>query len=189
MKERGWLDGVKRHIAADMGGQLERIDFGVVHYTAGASLAGAEQTLTAKDDSYVSAHLVIARDGDMRQCVSFDRVAYHAGVSEWHGHRNLNTCSVGIELVNPGWYRAGFAAEWPILRTTHRNGGPVRDWYLYPPAQIDALCEVILALKSDYGLREWVGHDHIAPARKFDPGPAFPWARVEALPGIICPSR
>lgn len=182
-----WLAGVKRHLASDIGGPLKP-DIGVIHYTAGASMSGAEQTLTAKDDSYVSAHLVIARDGDLRQLVPFDRIAYHAGVSEWQGRKSLNQFAIGIELVNPGWYRAGFSAEWPVLTAAHRNGGPVRDWYLYPREQIDTLCEVILALKSAYGIAQWVGHDHIAPQRKWDPGPALPWSRISAL-GVTCPIR
>ena len=50
-------------------------------------------------------------------------------------------------------------------------------------------CEVILALKSAYGIAQWVGHDHIAPGRKNDPGPGFSWARIAQLHGVTCPVK
>ncbi len=183
-----WLEGVRRKPSADIGGKLLRPLYGVIHYTGGQSLAGAETTLTADDDKYVSSHLLVARDGDVRQLVQFSRVAYHAGKSSWEGYKNLNTIAFGVELVNPGWFRAGLPVEWPLFRSTHKNGGPVREWYTYPPEQIDSLCAIVVALRDRYGVRKWVGHDHISPGRKWDPGPAFPWARIAAL-GVTCPAR
>lgn len=186
--EDHWLVGPARKPAADVGGRMSGPALGLVHYTAGSTLTGAESTLLAKDDTYVSAHVGIARDGTVRQYVPFDRVAYHAGVSKWGERTGLNACAIGIELVNPGWYRAGFSVEWPVLTATHRNGGPRRDWYLYPPEQIDALLRVMDALRTRYRLTEWVGHDHVSPLRKWDPGPAFPWSRVRAA-GYTAPER
>lgn len=176
----GRLEGVQWMPAADHGGSLLLPRFVVVHYTAGGSLAGAARTLTAKDDAYLSAHVIIDRDGSTVQCVRLDTVAYHAGESLWRGYRRLNSCSIGIELVNPGYSRAGISAPmWPTIRAVHKAGGPAREWFAYAPEQIAALNEVLAALYSAYGsIRECIGHDDIAPGRKTDPGPAFPWAKV-----------
>ena len=185
----GWLLGVRRKPAADMGGKLLRIEYGVVHWTGGVGFNGAEGTLTAKDDKYVSAHMLFGRAGEMAQLVPFSRVAYHAGVSSWEGKTGLNTCSIGCELVNPGYYRAGMPVEWPMRQLRHRNGGELLDFYEYPEPQLAALERFMILMRDEIGLRKWVGHDHIAPGRKPDPGPAFPWGRFAAIPGILCPKK
>lgn len=189
VRSDNWLVGVRRKLASDMGGKLVAREYGVIHYTGGVSLNGAQATLTAQDATFVSAHVALGRDGETRQFVPFDRIAYHAGVSSWNGHTGLNTRALGVELVNPGYYRAGLPAEWPIARAAHRNGGSSRDWYLYPDVQIDALIALIVALRDGIGLRKWVGHDHISPGRKLDPGPVFPWEKIASIPGILAPKR
>lgn len=167
------------HAAADHGARLIMPTVVLVHYTASAGFLGAESTLTTKDDNYVSAHLLIDRDGRTEQMVPFDTQAYHAGESNWGGRTHVNAFSFGIELVNPGYSREGVSPPWPTQKARHKSGGPVRDWYTYPDAQISALNGVIAALFEAYAsLQVVIGHDDVAPKRKLDPGPAFPWGAV-----------
>jgi N-acetylmuramoyl-L-alanine amidase len=108
-------------------------------------------------NSQVSAHYVIDRDGSIYRCVADERRAWHAGDSVLEGRADVNTYSIGIELV-------GFAS------TT------------YMPAQLDATVELCttLCLKYTIPVERVVGHQDIAvPAgRKRDPGPHFPWPDV-----------
>ncbi|OYW09955.1 MAG: hypothetical protein B7Z53_01905, partial [Rhodospirillales bacterium 12-71-4] len=125
-----------------------------------------------------------------------DRLAHHAGPSQWRGHVGLNTCSIGVEIANLGWLdrreaggwtRAGLGrslAEDQVLVCAHRQGGPVMGWEAYPEAQLQAVAALTLAIRAAYPtIQEVVGHDDIAPRRKQDPGPAFPVARFQQLGG------
>ena len=112
----------------------------------------------------VSSHLLIRRDGTLVQYVPFSKRAWHAGVSSWQGDDDLNSRSIGIEIVNGGH-------DWPMA------GGVLAP---YPNAQIEALislCSDIL-LRWDIPYNRIVGHSDIAPARKDDPGEHFPWDRL-----------
>jgi AmpD protein len=104
----------------------------------------------------VSAHFFIRRQGGLLQCVSCAERAWHAGVSQWGGRDACNDFSLGIELEG----------------TDHRR---------YTAAQYHRLARLIGILHGHYALAEVVGHSDIAPGRKTDPGPAFEWARLEAL--------
>nr|WP_297458770.1 N-acetylmuramoyl-L-alanine amidase [uncultured Halomonas sp.] len=146
-----------------------RVHHLVLHYTDGGE-ARSLATLTGPD---VSVHYVVplpARwvHGQPRiyQLVDESRRAWHAGVSAWQHRHNLNDTSIGIEIVNRG-----------PTDTTHG-----RVWAPYPTQQIDA----VIALARDIIIRHGidpanvVGHSDIAPARKIDPGPRFPWRRLHA---------
>jgi N-acetyl-anhydromuramoyl-L-alanine amidase len=98
----------------------------------------------------VSAHFVIRRDGELLQFVSCDERAWHAGRSAWRGRENCNDWSVGIELEG----LEGLPFERP---------------------QMVRLARVLRALARRYPLAEVVGHEHVAPGRKGDPGAAFDW--------------
>ncbi|GAB4041384.1 MAG: hypothetical protein Fur0014_12550 [Rubrivivax sp.] len=98
----------------------------------------------------VSAHFVIRRDGEVLQFVAADRRAWHAGASSWRGRGDCNGWSVGIELE-------GLEGE------------------SFEPAQIATLARLLRALRRRHPLREVVGHEHVAPGRKSDPGPGFDW--------------
>lgn len=98
----------------------------------------------------VSAHFVVRRDGEVLQFVDCDRRAWHAGRSRWRGRDNCNDHSIGIELE-------GLEGE------------------RFEPAQYAALARLLRALARRYPLREVVGHEHVAPGRKGDPGPGFVW--------------
>jgi N-acetyl-anhydromuramoyl-L-alanine amidase len=103
----------------------------------------------------VSSHFVIRRDGDVQQYVATDRRAWHAGVSSWRGRNDCNSWSIGIELE-------GLEGE------------------SFEPAQLAALARLLRALRRRHPLAEVVGHEHVAPGRKCDPGPGFAWPALRA---------
>lgn len=148
-----------------------------MHYTASA---GAEPAIAwlRTPASEASAHVVISPDGTITQLVPFDTVAWHAGKSALRDLRGLNAYAWGIELVNAGpcqrvngtWYAGGRPVPQPVM-AKHKSGGPWIAWAPYTEAQLEAATLVVSML----GAREVVGHDDIAPGRKFDPGPAFDW--------------
>jgi len=162
----------------------------VVHYTAGRTLEGAVRTLTKppvrKPDGKLagaSAHVVIGRDGSLVQLVSFDRIAWHAGPSSWRERDRCNDWMIGIELVNLGCHRA--TAALPESDVVVIGG---KRWQVFPEPQLATLEQVVAALRVGYStLVELVGHEHIAPRRKLDPGPAFPWQRFGGAPPTPAP--
>ncbi|MCU0773499.1 MAG: 1,6-anhydro-N-acetylmuramyl-L-alanine amidase AmpD [Ideonella sp.] len=110
----------------------------------------------------VSAHFVIRRDGRLQQYVSCDRRAWHAGVSAWRGRENCNDVSIGIELEG-------------------LEGRPFED------AQYAQLLRLLRDLRRRYPLRDLVGHEHVAPGRKRDPGPGFRGPEVLQACGLQGP--
>lgn len=111
----------------------------------------------------VSAHCLITRDGNVRQYVSFDDRAWHAGVSEYAGIKGCNDYSVGIELSG--------ADTLPYTEAQYRILAAVTQALLsYFPAMQNELTQF-----SQCDWFEVTGHEHIAPDRKTDPGPAFDW--------------
>ena len=154
-----------------------------IHYTAGRNAEESVRWLTNRA-SKASAHLVIGRDGSIIQLVPFDKKVWHAGLSTWEGRVGLNSYSIGIELDNAGSlqrhgnrWRAWFGDEYEdneVLEAVHKNEKEIRGWHIYPAEQIKVALEVGILLVKQYNLRDVVGHEDIAPARKIDPGPAFP---------------
>lgn len=109
----------------------------------------------------VSAHLFIERDGSVTQFVAFDQRAWHAGASSFEGVANCNDYSIGIELEGT-------------------------DALAYTDEQYAALAKVTRQLLLTYPTltpERITGHEHIAPGRKTDPGPAFDWSRFSASLG------
>jgi N-acetyl-anhydromuramoyl-L-alanine amidase len=104
----------------------------------------------------VSAHFLIRRHGEVTQFVSCDDRAWHAGTSTWLGQDDCNNYSVGIELE--GLEGQGFEV-----------------------AQYEALSTLLRAAQQQFPLRHVVGHEHIAPGRKIDPGAGFDWALLRSL--------
>jgi N-acetylmuramoyl-L-alanine amidase len=134
------------------------IDMLVMHYT------GMENARTALDRlcdpaAKVSAHYTVDEDGTVYAHVPEARRAWHAGVSFWAGAADINSRSIGIELVNPG----------------HEFG--YRD---FPDAQIEALITLCQGILSRHPIppARVLGHSDVAPARKEDPGELFPWVRL-----------
>ncbi|MGL6019165.1 MAG: N-acetylmuramoyl-L-alanine amidase [Gibbsiella quercinecans] len=149
-----------------------RIRFLVMHYTAD-DFHVSLKTLT---DEHVSAHYLLPahpprQNGQpvVYQLVPEAQRAWHAGASQWRGRIGLNDTSIGIEIVNRGFYRS--------LLFTH--------WQPYTPEQIALLVDLSRDIIKRYGIQpvDVVGHSDIAPLRKQDPGPLFPWRQL-ALAGI-----
>ncbi|MGB0749902.1 MAG: N-acetylmuramoyl-L-alanine amidase [Magnetospiraceae bacterium] len=134
------------------------IDMLVLHYT-GMETAAAALNRLCDPAAEVSAHYMIQEDGAILQLVPEDRRAWHAGASFWRGHSDVNSRSIGIEIVNPG----------------HEFG-----YRPFPEAQIAAVAALCGDLLSRHAIpaRNVVGHSDVAPRRKQDPGELFPWQRL-----------
>ncbi len=180
----------------NQGGPLpaDNVRFVVVHYTGGDSAASAVSWFQSPR-SKVSAHVVIGRDGKCLFPVSYGRVAWHAGRSQWKDYTGLNRWSIGIELVNYGpliqqgskFVPAGVVTKKSVPLSDvhigyHKNGiSPYRHWQRYTPEQLKSLHTVLKDIKSMFpSVEDVLGHDDIAPNRKLDPGPAFD----EFMPGL-----
>ncbi|HHX35515.1 MAG TPA: N-acetylmuramoyl-L-alanine amidase [Gammaproteobacteria bacterium] len=148
-------------------GQDSRVQFIVLHYTS-SDLSRSLYLLTEKQ---VSSHYLIAEQpATIYRLVDENRRAWHAGVSQWNGRTWLNSSSIGIEMVNLGY-------------TDTPEG---RIWQPWSEAQIESLVLLLKDIMQRHGLTadSVVGHSDIAPQRKVDPGPAFPWERL-AQEGLI----
>jgi N-acetylmuramoyl-L-alanine amidase len=133
----------------------------VLHYTGMLDAASAIARLTDAE-AKVSAHYLVAEDGQVVQMVGEEDRAWHAGKSYWRGVTDINSSSVGIEIVNPGH-------EW--------------GYRPFPEAQMDAVIQLSkkIILRHRITRGNVVGHSDIAPARKEDPGELFPWERLARL--------
>ena len=130
-------------------------DMILLHYTGMPDAEGAiAQLCTAGTD--VSAHYIVLEDGRIVQSVPESKRAWHAGVSYWAGEEDINSCSIGIEIINPG----------------HDWGYP--DFPLRQIAAVIALCRGIM-LRRKVPSHRVLAHSDVAPARKKDPGEKFPW--------------
>jgi AmpD protein len=113
----------------------------------------------------VSAHFLIRRDGIVIQFVSANDRAWHAGLSVFCGRERCNDFSIGIELEGTDFER-------------------------FEPIQYQRLAELTDALSVRYPLADVIGHEHVAPGRKTDPGPFFDWQRYRDLASSMpCASR
>ncbi len=133
----------------------------VLHYTGMIDGASAIARL-ADPEAKVSAHYVVAEDGQVVRMVDESQRAWHAGRSWWRGTSDINSASVGIEIVNPG----------------HEFG-----YRPFPEAQVDAVIELLGGVMARHNITRGnvVGHSDVAPARKEDPGELFPWYRLARL--------
>lgn len=122
----------------------------------------AALTRLCDPDAKVSAHYMIEDNGQVFQLVDEDKRAWHAGVSEWQGESNINSASIGVEIVNGGH-------DWP-----HKDGSLPA----YPDTQIAAVIALCKDIIARHGELTVLGHSDIAPARKIDPGEHFPWQRL-----------
>lgn len=128
----------------------------VLHYTEQHSVEQSLRTLRQGNrEGPVSAHYLIGRDGHIYQLVADDARAWHAGAGRWGSIEDANSASIGIELDNDG--DSAFA-----------------------PAQIDALLRLLTDLTTRLRIdpRQVIGHEDLAPTRRTDPGPRFPWQQL-----------
>ena len=130
-------------------------DMIVLHYTGMPDVEGALARLCSAGTE-VSAHYVVLEDGRVLQCVPEAKRAWHAGVASWAGDDDVNSCSIGIEIVNRG----------------HDWGYP--EFPLRQVAAVIALCRGIM-LRRNVPANRVLGHSDVAPSRKKDPGEKFPW--------------
>ena len=130
----------------------------VLHYTEMLGAVEAEARLTDPRHK-VSAHYLISEGGEVVRLVPEDKRAWHAGVSYWRGHTDVNGISIGIELDHPG----------------HLHG-----YRGFSEAQVAALVPLLGRIVRQYDIprANVVGHSCVAPARKIDPGELFPWDRL-----------
>jgi N-acetylmuramoyl-L-alanine amidase len=133
-------------------------DILLLHYTGMPTAEGALERLR-HPAAAVSCHYFIFEDGRVAQIVPEARRAWHAGLSSWEGVADVNSRSIGIEIVNPG----------------HEGGLPP-----YPAAQIAKVVELCLDIVRRWKIRpdRVLGHSDVAPARKEDPGELFPWGEL-----------
>ena len=134
------------------------IDLLILHYTGMQSAVAALDRL-CDPAAEVSAHYLIDEDGTVYRLVDEARRAWHAGVSSWRGRDDVNSFSVGIELVNPGH-------EW--------------GYRAFPPAQLGACTALARDIVQRHAIprARVLGHSDVAPARKQDPGELFDWAAL-----------
>ncbi len=134
------------------------VDMLIIHYTGMNTATEALERL-CDPASKVSAHYLIKEGGDIHALVPEDRRAWHAGVSLWAGRPQVNDCSIGIELVNPGH-------EW--------------GYRAFPDTQMNALADLTLDICRRYAIAQdrILGHSDVAPDRKTDPGELFDWRRL-----------
>lgn len=130
----------------------------VLHYTG---MKTTQEAINRLRDpvAKVSAHYLIDEDGEVYSLVDEDKRAWHAGVSFWKGKTDINSRSVGIEIVNPG----------------HEFG-----YRPFPSNQIQSIINTSKEIIKRYALllENVVGHSDIAPTRKKDPGELFPWKKL-----------
>lgn len=135
--------------------QDSRVGLVVLHYTA----TGKAASIKILSEHNVSSHYLITDDPhpEVYQLVDENRRAWHAGVSEWYGRTDINAGSIGIEIVN--------------------LGGSGTQWAPYSKAQIDTVITLLRQIVQRHDIKPYniVGHSDVAPQRKVDPGPLFPW--------------
>jgi N-acetylmuramoyl-L-alanine amidase len=149
-------------------GQSPRVKFIVLHYT----VSDRPSSLKILTEQQVSAHYLVTDEPrpTIYALVDENQQAWHAGFSSWKGFTQLNTSSIGIEIVNPGW----------------KESPQGRVYFPFPQSQMDAVVTLVRDIAQRYHVTpdNIVGHNEIAPQRKQDPGPLFPWHRF-AQEGLI----
>lgn len=172
----------------------------VAHYAVTHSL---DATVAAQQARGYWAHLSIdgwseAGRSEMHivQQLPFNRRGSHAGESIWNERRGVNNFSVGVEIANPGplvmtadGLKTTYGKRWDeadAIETGPLPGYPAlwTHWAKYSAEEIAMFTTIVLALKERYPIKAVVGHQEIAPKRKFDPGPAFNWEYVRDITGL-----
>jgi N-acetylmuramoyl-L-alanine amidase len=133
-------------------------DMIVLHYT-GMTTGEAAENWLCDPASEVSSHYLVHEDGHIVQMVRESDRAWHAGKSSWRGQTDMNSCSVGIEIVNPG-HVLGYTA--------------------FPKRQIAAVIRLCHGVAGRHAVlpERVLAHSDIAPGRKIDPGEKFPWRKL-----------
>ncbi|HBR12271.1 MAG TPA: N-acetylmuramoyl-L-alanine amidase [Chryseobacterium sp.] len=144
-------------------GQNFRQRYVILHYTA----LDDDRSVSTLTQQSVSAHYLVSTlpDKDIYQLVDENKRAYHAGISFWRKDQQLNDTSIGIEIVNQGY-------------TTDPSNN--RIFYPYPEEQFRKVAALVKDIVARYNIppTNILAHSDIAPTRKQDPGPLFPWKKL-----------
>lgn len=144
-------------------GQNFRQRYIILHYTA----LDDDRSVRVLTEQSVSAHYLVNAidDKEIYQLVDENKRAYHAGISQWRADSQLNDTSIGIEIVNAGYRKDSLGA---------------RVFPTYPDFQVKKVAALVKDLVSRYNIpaTNVLGHSDIAPTRKQDPGPQFPWKKL-----------
>ena len=135
-------------------------DMLILHYTGMETGMAAEDWL-CDPASQVSSHYIVHEDGRIVQMVRESDRAWHAGKSFWRGTTDINSCSIGVEIVNPG-HEIGYV-DFPDVQI----------------AAVIALCKGIIG-RHNIRPERVLAHSDVAPGRKVDPGERFPWGKLSA---------
>lgn len=152
-----------QHPSPNHNARRHPLDMLVLHYTGMEDGPSAIERLC--DPAFeVSAHYVVEEDGRVFQLVPEAERAWHAGQGSWQGDEDLNSRSIGIEIVNGG------------------HNFPLPDGSLppFPDVQIEAVIELCKGILNRHSIPQSrvIGHSDLAPDRKEDPGEHFPWSRL-----------
>jgi N-acetylmuramoyl-L-alanine amidase len=133
----------------------------ILHYTGMETGDAAEAWLCAPE-SQVSSHYLVHEDGSIVQMVRESDRAWHAGKGSWKGRSDVNSFSIGIEIV---------------------NSGPLAAFPEFPAVQVDAVAELArdICARHHISPERVLAHSDVAPGRKIDPGERFPWLRLAEL--------
>ncbi|MGO4475992.1 N-acetylmuramoyl-L-alanine amidase [Massilia sp. 2TAF26] len=152
-------------------GQSSRARFLVLHYTV-SDRPTSIKILTQQE---VSAHYLLTDEPRpvIYNLVDEKNAAWHAGNSSWKNYTQLNNSSIGIEIVNPGW----------------KDTPAGRVYAPFPQYQIDALIPLVrdIVTRNHIAPENVLGHSDIAPLRKQDPGPMFPWKQLADAGLVVWP--
>ncbi|HSW75721.1 MAG TPA: N-acetylmuramoyl-L-alanine amidase [Candidatus Saccharimonadales bacterium] len=179
----------------DVDGNPQKPTYIILHYTAMCTFSGAVKFFQ-KPDTKVSAHYVVGPQGEIVEMVDPELQAAHAGVSSWKDKEGLNVHSIGIEIVNPGYSEKDSepcskkCPEWS-KEDGVKIPGSDKIWYKFTPAQIETVIQLCKHLMEKYNIPQEnvIGHGDIAPGRKVDPGPLFPWKDLCQHDIGICPEN
>ncbi|MBL8575843.1 MAG: N-acetylmuramoyl-L-alanine amidase [Mesorhizobium sp.] len=150
---------------------VARPDMIILHYTGMKTGEGAEAWLCAPE-SQVSSHYLVHEDGRIVQMVRESDRAWHAGKSFWAGVTDVNSHSIGIEIVNPG----------------HEFG-----YRPFPARQIASVIDLCRGITARHPIppQRVLAHSDVAPGRKVDPGERFPWRQLAdaGVGHFVAPAR
>lgn len=153
-------------------GKDSRIKYIVLHYTA----TNDEVGIRALTGPNVSSHYLITskEEEPTYALVPHEERAWHAGVSEFAGRSNINDTSIGIEIINMGIKAIPDAPKYDGFFR------PYDEYVEYDDAQIKKVAALLKKLIEQYQIKPKfvLGHSDVAPLRKIDPGPKFPWERL-----------
>lgn len=165
-------------------GKIVKPEYIIVHYTTDCFHTKSRFSLS-NFFRPVSAHYLIAADGTIYQLVNESKRAWHAGKSSWKNNKQMNSCSIGIEIVNPGFSKhkknpCTFNKDIWNKDTGTQVQGSSYYWYPFTKQQLDSTTMLCQDLMKRYDIKSEhiLGHSDIAPGRKVDPGPLFNWKQL-----------